>query len=425
MDPLMAAVRPTPRDLDLRVPPWWAAWAEPWRGDGVSDAFRTVLTASGRVSRSASRRCARRHPLVLRGGVAQAAEDGSVVARRGDQQPGRPVRRLHRDAAGGLPRPRAATAPSGRAAAASRVVLGGDHLGPNPWRDRAPRRRWRTPTTSSRAYVEAGFTEDPPRLQHGLRGDPMPLDRRDRRRARGPAGAGRRGRGRRAGRRQRPASTSSAPRCPVPGGAHEAIDDLTADARPRRPGRRWQRHREAFAAAGVDEAWERVVALVVQPGVEFDALQVVDYDRERTHASCSRCLDDEPRSRVRGPLHRLPDRRALTAAGGGPLGGAQGRPGPDVRAARGAVRAWPRSRTSWSRRPSARAWSRSSSRSCWTSRAGGRATTRATSDEQCARPRATATATGCATTGRTRRSSRRSERLLRQPAEQNGSRCRC
>jgi D-tagatose-1,6-bisphosphate aldolase subunit GatZ/KbaZ len=29
-------------------------------------------------------------------------------------------------------------------------------------------------------------------------------------------------------------------------------------------------HREAFAALGLDEAMKRVIAIVVQPGVEFD-----------------------------------------------------------------------------------------------------------------------------------------------------------
>ncbi|MBC8924550.1 class II D-tagatose-bisphosphate aldolase, non-catalytic subunit, partial [Escherichia coli] len=29
-------------------------------------------------------------------------------------------------------------------------------------------------------------------------------------------------------------------------------------------------HRRAFAAAGLDEAWTRVVAIVAQPGVDFD-----------------------------------------------------------------------------------------------------------------------------------------------------------
>ena len=37
-------------------------------------------------------------------------------------------------------------------------------------------------------------------------------------------------------------------------------------------------HRQAFLAAGLDDAWSRVVAIVVQPGVEFDHDSVVDYD---------------------------------------------------------------------------------------------------------------------------------------------------
>ena len=100
---------------------------------------------------------------------------------------------------------------------------------------------------------------------------------------------------------------------PVPGGAHEAIHDLTptsADA----ARATLAAHREAFSSAGVGEAFDRVVALVVQPGVEFDAQHVVDYDRERT-ARLRQVVDDldAPRDdRARGPLHRLPDSRRLT-----------------------------------------------------------------------------------------------------------------
>ena len=36
-------------------------------------------------------------------------------------------------------------------------------------------------------------------------------------------------------------------------------------------------HREAFAALGLNEAMTRVIALVVQPGVEFDHTQIIHY----------------------------------------------------------------------------------------------------------------------------------------------------
>jgi D-tagatose-1,6-bisphosphate aldolase subunit GatZ/KbaZ len=79
---------------------------------------------------------------------------------------------------------------------------------------------------------------------------------------------------------------------PVPGGAHETLDGVrptTADA----ARLTLKRHHEAFAEHGVSEVWPRVMALVVQPGVEFDHLKVVDYERERT-AELRAVLDTEP-----------------------------------------------------------------------------------------------------------------------------------
>jgi D-tagatose-1,6-bisphosphate aldolase subunit GatZ/KbaZ len=40
-------------------------------------------------------------------------------------------------------------------------------------------------------------------------------------------------------------------------------------------------HRKAFAAAGLEAAWPRIIALVVQPGVEFDLHKVVDYQPDK------------------------------------------------------------------------------------------------------------------------------------------------
>jgi D-tagatose-1,6-bisphosphate aldolase subunit GatZ/KbaZ len=67
---------------------------------------------------------------------------------------------------------------------------------------------------------------------------------------------------------------------PVPGGAHEVIHELTPTA-PEAARATLAAHEAAFADAGLD-VWSRVIGLVVQPGVEFDAVAVVDYDRNRT-----------------------------------------------------------------------------------------------------------------------------------------------
>ena len=39
--------------------------------------------------------------------------------------------------------------------------------------------------------------------------------------------------------------------------------------------------REAFAQQGLDEAWARVIAVVVQPGVEFGDHSIHEYNREQ------------------------------------------------------------------------------------------------------------------------------------------------
>jgi D-tagatose-1,6-bisphosphate aldolase subunit GatZ/KbaZ len=52
-------------------------------------------------------------------------------------------------------------------------------------------------------------------------------------------------------------------------------------------------HRAIFAAEGLLEAWPRVIATVVQPGVEFDHHKVIDYDRAKA-VRLSHALDDQP-----------------------------------------------------------------------------------------------------------------------------------
>jgi D-tagatose-1,6-bisphosphate aldolase subunit GatZ/KbaZ len=79
---------------------------------------------------------------------------------------------------------------------------------------------------------------------------------------------------------------------PVPGGAHETNDAL-APTPPDAARTTLAAHRAAFEAAGVAGAWPRIMALVVQPGVEFDHVRVFDYDPSRTH-DLQRVLDDEP-----------------------------------------------------------------------------------------------------------------------------------
>ena len=163
-----------------------------------------------------------------------------------------------------------------------RVVLGGDHLGPNVWRSLPAEQAMSRAEDLVREYVEAGFTKIHLDCSMACADDQLPLTdevvaRRAARLARSAEEA---------------ALRTSRPRAlryvigtevPVPGGAHEEITALTPTS-PDAARATVEAHRVAFADAGIDEAWARVAALVVQPGVEFDALRVIDYDRKRAQA---------------------------------------------------------------------------------------------------------------------------------------------
>jgi D-tagatose-1,6-bisphosphate aldolase subunit GatZ/KbaZ len=78
---------------------------------------------------------------------------------------------------------------------------------------------------------------------------------------------------------------------PTPGGADHHIDELAATT-PAHARATVAAHRLAFDRAGLGHVWPQVMALVVQPGVEFDHWRVVDYDRDGTK-ELRAALDDE------------------------------------------------------------------------------------------------------------------------------------
>jgi D-tagatose-1,6-bisphosphate aldolase subunit GatZ/KbaZ len=230
------------------------------------------------------------HPLVLRAAMAQAREDGDLVlieatSNQVDQTGGYTGLRpadfrdlVHRAAdEAGLPR--------------ERVVLGGDHLGPNRWRTLPADEAMANVDVLVAAYVEAGFTKIHLDCSYPCADDGTPLTdevmaaRAARMLAVAERTAAATGR---AGQLRYVIGTE----VPVPGGAEETIDELrptTAES----ARRTLAHHRAAFAAQGFADVWPQVLALVVQPGVEFDHLRVVDYDRDRTK-ELQRVLDDEP-----------------------------------------------------------------------------------------------------------------------------------
>jgi len=70
---------------------------------------------------------------------------------------------------------------------------------------------------------------------------------------------------------------------PIPGGTQSAHEELTVTS-PEAFEATYQAFKSAFGSAGLHEAFERVAAVVVQPGVEFGDDSVDEYDREKAKA---------------------------------------------------------------------------------------------------------------------------------------------
>jgi D-tagatose-1,6-bisphosphate aldolase subunit GatZ/KbaZ len=217
------------------------------------------------------------HPWVIRAAAEQAAEDGSLllveatsnqVNQFGGYTGMRPAEFRdfvleHVKEAG---------------VSAEKLILGGDHLGPNPWRALPAAVAMERAETMVAEYARAGFGkihldasmacgDDPERLS-----DEVVAERAARLcRAAESACVG-----------EGPVYVIGT-EVPVPGGATHSVHELEATS-VEAVAYTLAVHKRVFAEQGLGEVWPRVIALVVQPGVEFDHDAVVAYDRKKASA---------------------------------------------------------------------------------------------------------------------------------------------
>ena len=220
------------------------------------------------------------HPLVLRAAIAQAVRAGSTVlieatCNQVNHQGGYTGMQPADFAAlvqgiaeeEGLPR--------------ERLLLGGDHLGPNPWRRQDAESAMREAEAMVAAYVEAGFTKIHLDASMGCAGEPDGLDdettaHRAARLAKAAEDAAQRSGG------VLPVYIIGT-EVPPPGGADHALSAIEPTG-PEAARRTIAVHREIFEQAGLAGAFSRVIGLVVQPGVEFGNENVILYDRDKACA---------------------------------------------------------------------------------------------------------------------------------------------
>jgi D-tagatose-1,6-bisphosphate aldolase subunit GatZ/KbaZ len=172
---------------------------------------------------------------------------------------------------------------------ADRVLLGGDHLGPNRWRELEPGQAMEYAVELVAAYAEAGFTKLHLDCTFPCAGDPSPLDDATvAARAARLMAAAEEAAGPGAGELRYVIGTE----VPPPGGERESSGGV-APTSALAARETLLAHRRALDAHGLEHCWPQIVALVVQPGVDFDQMDVLDYRRERTH-ELRRVLDEEP-----------------------------------------------------------------------------------------------------------------------------------
>jgi D-tagatose-1,6-bisphosphate aldolase subunit GatZ/KbaZ len=161
-----------------------------------------------------------------------------------------------------------------------RILLGGDHLGPYPWQHLPAEVAMQHACTMVSLFVRQGYGKIHLDASMPCADDPHPLPDHiiAERAARLCAAA-------------EAAAEKISPvyiigtEVPTPGGALE--DEKLAVTPPEAANEALELHRRAFAAAGLEAAWPRVIALVVQPGVEFGHDSIHDYEPSKAANLCA------------------------------------------------------------------------------------------------------------------------------------------
>lgn len=167
------------------------------------------------------------------------------------------------------------------------LILGGDHLGPNPWKSEPIEQAMEKARELVKLYVEAGFTKIHLDASMACGGEPNPTFSQIAERAADLCVV----------------AEAYAPNpeklvyiigteVPIPGGETEEPDalDVTSVVRLQDT---IQTHRDAWTARGLDAAWQRIVSVVTQPGVDFGHTSIYPFAPEKAAHLCEAILKED------------------------------------------------------------------------------------------------------------------------------------
>lgn len=155
-----------------------------------------------------------------------------------------------------------------------KIILGGDHLGPNCWQNLTSEVAMQKSVVLIDEYVKAGFKKIHLDCSMSCSDDPVPLN--------DDIVAARAATLCQVAEKAWAETGGEAPvyiigtEVPIPGGATEELDELEVTS-PEAALQTITTHQKIFSSYGLEDVWPRIVALVVQPGVEFDHHKVIDY----------------------------------------------------------------------------------------------------------------------------------------------------
>ncbi len=167
------------------------------------------------------------------------------------------------------------------------LILGGDHLGPNPWKSEPIETAMQKARELVKLYVEAGFTKIHLDASMACGGEPDPTFEQIAERAADLCVI----------------AEKHAPdpekliyiigtEVPIPGGETDEPDalDVTSVERFQHT---IKTHQDAFKARDLTAAWDRIVSVVTQPGVDFGHTSIYPFEPAKAKPLSAAILDEQ------------------------------------------------------------------------------------------------------------------------------------
>ncbi len=155
-----------------------------------------------------------------------------------------------------------------------RIILGGDHLGPVCWVNEPAEQAMEKAIELVKAYASAGFKKihldaSMPCIDDGERLSDAEIAKRAALMCQAAESVS----------KDKDILYVVGTEVPPPGGAKEDLETIEV-SQVEGVQQTIELHQAAFATYGISDVWQRVIAVVVQPGVEFDNHQVFNYQRQ-------------------------------------------------------------------------------------------------------------------------------------------------